>query len=303
MSTDIAPTVEAELRPVRRVEADDALINMFPTMKLVGSRLSLGEYFKSMWDHREFAATVPLGQLKATNQDTSLGRLWNLLHPLLLIGIYFLIFQVFLGINSRRGVDNYLTFLTVGVITYNFTRTSMHGGALSIVKNRKLIQSLYFPRAILPFSAIVAKSTSHLYSVGVMLIMLVVFGNTPAWTWLALPFVLIVHAAMNLGFAFFTARFTYHFRDFEKFLAYILRLALYISGVLIPINYEIISNPWLLRMLRANPIFAVIGMTRQTLNVEPFELQIWIVGTVWAIVLLIAGFFYFRSAEANYASV
>lgn len=297
------PKVDPALRPKQgdRVPADPA--GTWPGLQRLGSTIPLGRYLALLWGHREFAATVPLGQLQTQHQDSVLGRIWNLLNPLLLIAVYYLIFQVILGIESRRGVDNYLPFLTVGILTYNYSRGAANGGALAIITNRGLMQTLYFPRALLPITATIVQGLSHLYSVAVMLVLLPLLGVRPTAMWLLLPVVLSIHSILNLGVAFGVARITYHFRDFQKFLSYILRIGMYVSGVLIPINADLISSDVLLWTLRLLPFYSIIEITRETLLGIPFDPVNWIVAIVWAIVLLTVGFWYFRQAENDYANV
>lgn len=208
-----------------------------------------------------------------------------------------------LGVESRRGVDNYLPFLAVGVLTYNYSRSVANGGALAIVTNRGLMQTLYFPRALLPLSATIVQGLSHLYAVGVMLLLLPLLGVRPTAAWLLLPIVLVIHSVLNLGVAFLVARITYHFRDFQKFLPYILRIGMYISGVLIPINADLISSDALLWTIRLTPFYSIIEITRESLLGIPIDPVNWVVGTAWAVILLIGGFTYFRRAENDYANV
>lgn len=297
------PDVPRELQPdsgsVRR-DLDDASLAQLRTL---GTRTPLSSYLREMWERREFATTVPLGQLAAKNQDTALGAAWNLLNPLLLIGVYYVIFQVILGIEERRGVEDYLSFLTVGVIAYNYTRSSVHGGALTIVKNRQIVSTLYFPRGILPVSAMIAQTTSHLYAVVPMLGILLLTGVSPSWSWLLLIPATLVHLVLNLGLAFFVARITFHFRDFEKLLPYLLRLGLYASGVLIPINAELIPQTALRTVLELNPVYLVIEITRQALLTTPLEARPWGLAVAWAGALVVLGFLYFRRAENSYGRV
>lgn len=295
------PTVPQDLHPKRSAakvySSDDS------RLFTLGSRVPLRRYLSEMWAYREFAAVAPMAQLRAQSKETVLGRAWNLLNPLLLIAVYFLIFQVILGIETRRGVDNYLPFLTVGILTYNFLRTSTNGGALSIVRGRKLMQSLYFPRALLPISSTITQMLSHLWAIAAMVILLPIMGVQPSVRMFAFPLVLIVQVFMNLGLAFIAARFTFHFRDFQNFLSYLLRIGMYLSGVLIPINSDIVSNEVILLAVRLTPSFAVVDMARQSLLGTEFDPLVWVTGGVWSLVMFVGGFWYFRHAENEYGRV
>jgi len=277
----------------------------WPALRRVGTRLPLREYLAEIWRRREFAVTVPLGELRAQNQDTVLGQLWHLVNPLMLIGIYYLIFGVILQVEARRGVDAYLPFLIVGVIVFNYTRSSAQAGARMIVKNRKLVQSINFPRAILPISALVSETVSYAYALPMMLILvtLVDGGPTPMVSWLLLLPITVLQAGFNLGISMIVARLSFHFRDVQQFLPYLLRLYLYVSGVLIPINADLIPNDALRTILQINPMYSIIEMARAAVlgsQVSPF---VWWAGPSWCVVILLLGFWYFRRAESEYGRV
>ncbi|MEX0869658.1 MAG: ABC transporter permease [Nitriliruptoraceae bacterium] len=277
----------------------------WPQLRRVGTHVPLREYLREVVRRREFLVAVPFSELKARNQDSVLGQLWHLLNPLMLIGMYYLIFAVVLGIEERRGVDNFLPFLIVGILTFNYTRSCAQAGARAMTKNRRLMQSMNFPRAILPFSALVAESLAHLYSLPIMLVMamLVPGGPRPMVSWLLLVPALIVQAVFNLGVLMIVARLTFHFRDVQQFLPYMLRLVLYGSGVIFPVNADLITNDTLLTILQINPMFNIIELTRGAVLYGEVVPRAWIISIASALVLFVVGFVFFRRAENEYGNV
>jgi teichoic acid transport system permease protein len=299
-------SADLTLQPVEPPEIPTDPSAMWSNVSEVGTRLPLRTYLREVWRRREFAVTVPLGELRAQNQDTVLGQLWHLLNPMMLIGIYYFIFQVILEVESRRGIDNYLAFLTVGVITYNYTRSSMQAGARMIVKSRRLVQSINFPRAILPMSAMVSETISHLYALPVMFIVVVISDLTddpivPMWSWLLVIPALLAQLLFNFGLAMMVARLAFHFRDVQQFLPYALRLGMYASGVIIPLS--IVPNQQLRRVLELNPVYNLIEMMRNAVLGGGFDPQVWLLGWGWALGSLVLGFWYFRRAENEYGNV
>lgn len=266
-----------------------------------GGPVSVREYLARMWSFRHFMQLVALGRHEARHQSTRLGRLWYLINPLLLILIYYLLFAVVLGIEDRRGVDDYLPFLTVGVITYGFTRSSVHAGALALGRGAALVRSLSFPRAILPLGSVIGQGVPHLYAVVVMLAVLPVMGQAPSVRWLLLPVVLVVQAVLNLGLAFIAARLTFEVPDLVNLLPFVLRLGLYVSGVLVPINEALFPRDGVRWLLQANPVYSVLEMTRQVLLDGPLDAAPWAIGVAWSLVLLTGGFAYFRRNEYRYS--
>ena len=275
----------------------------------MGVKLPLRDYLRELWVRREFAITVPLSELRAQNQDTTLGQLWHLLNPLFLIGIYYFVFGIVLNVEDRRGVEGYLSFLIVGVIVFNYTRSAMQSGARMIVKNRRLVQSINFPRAILPVSSVVSETVSYFYAIPMMLVLLLgtnlVTDTTvvPTWTWLLLIPVIVIQALFNLGLSMATARFAFHFRDVQNFMPYVLRLWFYMSGVLYPINEELIGVTWVRRLLQTNPAWAIIEIARDALLYDRAVGWVWGLAVGWTLVVLLFGFWYFRQAESEYGRV
>ncbi len=302
------PTVEA-LQP----ELDDELVPRcpdipddptatWPGLQRVGVAASLGRYLRDLWAWRSFVITVPLNDMRAQNQDTVFGQLWHLLNPLLLALIYYVIFGLILGI-SRGGVDNYVAFLIVGVITFNYTRTSTRSGAGIIVRNRKLVQSINFPRVALPISALLENVLSHVIAIGVMWVVLVATGIRPSTTWLLVGPIIVIQSLFNLGLAMFVARFAFHFRDTQQFLPYALRIWFYVSGVLIPIEARFVAMPTARAILQANPIYIIIDVSRDAFMYGVVDQQQLAVAAAWALALFVGGFWYFRRAEHEYGLV
>jgi teichoic acid transport system permease protein len=274
----------------------------WPHLRRVGARETLRDYFRDLWRWRNFLFTVPVNELRAENQNTLFGQLWHLLNPLMLALIYYVIFGMILGI-SRGGVENYSAFLIVGVIVFNYTRSSMRSGAKTIVRNRKLVQTISFPRAILPLSTMLKNVITHLFGITVMCVVVYATGARPTSMWLLLVPIVVLHTVFNLGLVLFTARFTFHFRDTQQFLPYALRIWFYISGVLIPIEKRFVKMPSAREILQANPAYIIIDITRDALLYQRFDPVQWWTASAWAVVLAIAGFVYFRRAEHEYGLV
>src|SRR5665809_10482 len=103
----------------------------------LGRSLPVRVYLRSLWDRRQFAMTVPLGELRAQHMNTVLGNIWHLLNPMLQVGVYFLVFKVLLG--TDRGIDNFITYLAIGVFCFGYMQRSITECASSIIKNECLI--------------------------------------------------------------------------------------------------------------------------------------------------------------------
>jgi teichoic acid transport system permease protein len=285
-----------------RPEIPDDPVARWPSLRRIGGRSTLREYLRDLWRWRSFIITVPMNELRAQNQDTLLGQVWHLMNPLMLALIYYVIFGLILGI-SRGGVENYSAFLIVGVIVFNYTRTALRSGASTIVTNRKVVQTINFPRAVLPLSTMLEGVVSHAFGIVVMCLVLLATGIRPTAMWLLVVPLALVQSVFNLGLVLFTARFAFHFRDTQQFLPYALRIWFYVSGVLIPIEARFVTMPTARAILQANPIYIIIEIARDAFLDGVFDPSKWWAASAWAAGLLITGFLYFRRAESEYGLV
>ena len=190
----------------------------------------LPEYLRGLWNRREFSRFVPANHVRSAHLDTALGNAWFLLNPILQIAIYFLLFGLL--IDADRGVDNYLAYLTIGVLSFNLVSQSFLGASRCIPNNTALIRSLYFPRASIPITALL----SSIYTFGPALLVMVacalLAGESPSIRWLLLPVVLLMLFLILLGFVMAIARVGSYFGDLHSLLPHLRRMLFYGSGVL-----------------------------------------------------------------------
>lgn len=266
-----------------------------PDLKRIGVKPSLRRYLSDVWAKRDFAWTVPVGELRAAHMNTVLGSAWHLLNPLLLAGVFYLVFGVILG--TDRGIDNFIAYLTVGILVFTFTQKSLAAGSRTIVANLPLIQSITFPRIVLPVSSVIGETIAHLPAVLTMLVVVLITREPLHWTWVLLVPALLVQLVFNLGIALVSGRLTFHFRDTQQFLPFVTRLWMYLSAIFYPIG--IVPGqlrPW----FEINPAYLIITMHRDILIDQSVNPRIWALAAAWAVAASVIGFFFFRGKESEY---
>lgn len=276
-----------------------------PGLRRLGEKQSLGAYLREIWDRRDFMLEVPLSDLRAQNQNTMLGNLWHLLDPLLLSAVFYLVFGVLF--QGRGDVENFTAFLVIGVMTFRYNQKLMLTGTRTIVNNIKLIQSLSFPRALLPISASIAEFLSQAPAIVTMVVIAAVTNwfepdvaevLPGAYVLLLAPSV-VLQTMFGAGLAFVMARLTFHFRDTAQFIPYFTRLWLYMSGVFFTVDR---IPPQFRDVFQLNPANAFIRMNRGALIDGRFEPDAWLIATVWSVVVFVWGFMFFRSREREYGN-
>lgn len=271
----------------------------------LGRSLPVRVYLRSLWERRQFAITVPLGELRAQHMNTVLGNVWHLLNPMLQVAVYYLIFGVLLGTN--RGVDNFITYLAIGVFSYGYMQRSVTACASAIINNEGLIRSLSFPRAILPISAVMREMIGFSSSIVLMLLVALATGEGVSWGWLLiLPWTLAM-GLFSLGLGFVLARLTDSFHDLRNLLPFLFRLVFYMSGILYSFG-DLLRRRGveeLLPLVPLNPFYDFISQMRaavMTTNPTDPVVDAWTapVALLFTVVFLVFGFLYFRGAEQRY---
>ena len=270
-----------------------------PPLVRLGGRPGIREYIRSLWARREFAMAIPRAELRAKNQNTVLGGLWHVLNPLLLVAVYYIVFDLIL--NTSRGVDNFLAFLTIGVFVFHFTSKSVNAASKSITSNEGLLRAVAFPRAILPLSVVLSEFLAFGYALITMAGVVLATGERVYWTWLLIVPAIALQLLFNVGLALFVARLTNHFRDVAQVLPYLLRMWLYFSGVLYDPKRFVEEGSPALAILEANPAYVYINLVRTAVleNTVPPATE-WIEAAAWGVGLLVLGFLYFRAREHEY---
>lgn len=226
-----------------------------------------------------------------------LGNLWHLLNPALSIAVYFVIFGVLL--EADRGVDNYTLFITVGVLFFADVQRATMAGAGSIANNRGLLQSLAFPRAMLPITSTLTESLASIPGLAVIISVAMLTGERPRASWLLLPLLLSVMASLNLGLAMIAARGSSQYADLRQVLPFVFRLLLYGSGVVFSVDVFAAGRSWAW-VFDLNPVYGYISIARWMTMGGDLRWEWFASGGAWTVAVTTMGFSWFRLAEDTY---
>jgi teichoic acid transport system permease protein len=263
----------------------------------VGEKQYVEDYLRDVWGRREFAVAVPLNQLRAQHMNTLLGNLWHVVNPLMTMGIYYLLFSVIL--RTSRGTADFLAFLAIGIFTFHYTQRSVQSGSTCVYSNAGLIRAIYFPRAVLPIQSVIFQTLSFVPAIFTMLAVTMATGVWPRPTWLLLIPLFGVQALFNLGATFIVARIGDNYRDFTQVLPYFFRVLIYLSGAMYSVD-RFIHSAITQRIFELNPMYSFLSLARGAVLGLPTTIGMYLSVTGWTVLLLVAGFIYFRGGEHVY---
>jgi teichoic acid transport system permease protein len=267
----------------------------------VNSQTSLRAYLRATWARKDFITELADARSTAQYSDSLLGRLWQLITPLLNAAIYYLIFGMLLG--TDKGIQNFPAFLIAGVFAFNFIQVSITSAAACIPKNRKLISAIAFPKLVLPLATLVHQLRQYLVALVVLLGIIAVTGEPLTWHWLLLIPVVLLQVLFTTGFSLVVARWGAYSRDITQILPFFLRAWRYISGVFFSISVMAAHLGDIVQQaLIYNPGAIFIDILRDCLmdsvSVSP---SVWILAVVWSLGTFTFGLVYFFRGETKYA--
>jgi lipopolysaccharide transport system permease protein len=256
--------------------------------------------FKEIWEYRDLLYFLVRRDFVVRYKQTLAGLFWSILQP---IGLT-IVFSVFLGllakVPSTHGIP-YAVFALSGVSMWTFVSKALDRSADSTVASAEMLSKIYFPRVLIPLSAVLAATVDFLIAIVVVLIALVIYGRTPGPEVLALPAVVLLAVVVTLGFGLWFSALNVRYRDVKHLLAFLLLAGMFVT----PVVYPFALVPEYLRPLYAlNPMVGVLEFWRWALfgfvTASPIVLAIPVVTGTLAVV---TGTLYFRSAERTFADV
>jgi ABC-2 type transport system permease protein len=286
-----------------------------PTTVVAPQRTVL-QHLTGVWRYRELLMNLVRKELKVKYKNSGLGFAWSMLNPAMYLAVFYVVFQIVLG----SGIPQFAIFLLCGLLAWNLFSISLGGATGSIVSNASLVNKVYFPREILPLSAVGANLVHFFLQALVLLLALVVArrGVDGDYVWLALP-ALLVLVLLASALAIFLSCVNVYARDTQ----HLLELVLLAWFWLTPIVYhwglpaqKLTDAGWPSGLLLLNPMTSIVLALQRALYgsttfpdgapLLPDASPLWyfrnlvIVGAV-AVVLLGLALRLFGKLEGNFA--
>lgn len=258
------------------------------------------QYWKDLWRYRELFYFLSWRDILVRYKQTVIGIAWAVLRPLLTMVVFTLVFGKLAKLPSE-GVP-YPVLVFTAMLPWQFFSNAFSEAGNSLINNSNMISKVYFPRLVIPVSAVIVSFVDFMIS-GVLLILLMFwFGIAPGWHVLTLPLFILMAFAAIIGAGLWIAALNVKYRDFRYLVPFVVQLGLYISPV--GFSSSIVPEKWRL-MYSLNPMVGVIDGFRwsilggQTVFYWPgFLLSLTLVA-----VLFITGIFYFRGTEKTFADI
>ena len=206
---------------------------------------------------RGLVATLTRRELSARYRGSVLGFVWSLVNPLLLLGVYTVVFDVVFQ-PRMEGARPYAVFLVTGLFPWIWLATSWTESCEALSKNSGLIRKAVFPIEVLPIVGVLANLVHFLLALPIALAAVVVASvlgyEVGGWGILALPGVVALQLFFTAGVALALAALAVLFKDVRDLVANLLTLAFFLTSVLYPLAGLRAVSTALWVVVRANPV-------------------------------------------------
>jgi lipopolysaccharide transport system permease protein len=251
-----------------------------------------------LWQYRELLYTLALRDVKVRYKQTVLGAAWAVIQPMMTM----IVFSLFFGKLAQIPSDGipYPIFAYAALVPWTFFATSLQKSALSLVSNANMIRRIYFPRLMLPLSAVISSVVDFLIAFGVLLGMMAFYGIAPTVNvvWL-IPLTHLAIITVTCAGLWMTA-VNAMYRDVTHIAPFIIQLWLFITPIAYPSS--LIEDDLLRTVYSLNPMVGVIEGYRWALlgaDTQPGAMVI--ASTVVALLMLFSGLLYFQRVESTLA--
>ena len=258
------------------------------------------QYWKDLWRYRELFYFLAWRDILVRYKQTAIGIAWALIRPFLTMIVFTVVFGTLAKLPSE-GVP-YPILVFAAMLPWQFFANSLSECSNSLISNSNLISKVYFPRLIVPTSAVVVSFVDFMIS-GIILLGLMAWYNfVPSWRILTLPLFILIAFAAALGAGLWLASLNVQYRDFRFIVPFIVQFGLYISPV--GFSSSVVPEKWRL-LYSVNPMVGVIDGFRWAILGGGAQLY-WpgfILSMGLVTLLLASGVWYFRKMERTFADV
>jgi len=258
------------------------------------------QYWKDLWRYRELFYFLAWRDILVRYKQTVIGIAWALIRPFLTMVVFTVVFGNLAKLPS--GGAPYPILVFAGMLPWQFFSTALSECSNSLITNANLISKVYFPRLIVPSSAVIVSFVDFMVSGMIMLGLMAWYNFVPNWRILTLPLFIAIAFAASMGAGLWLAALNVKYRDFRYIVPFIVQFGLYISPV--GFSSSIVPQQW--RWIYSlNPMVGVIDGFRwailggtSNLYLPGFMLSMGLVA-----LLFVSGVWYFRKVERTFADV
>jgi lipopolysaccharide transport system permease protein len=256
--------------------------------------------FGELWRYRELLFFLTWRDIKVRYKQTVLGATWAILQPFATMVVFALFIGKMAGVSDT--IEHYSLFVFAGLLPWTFFSNAITSAGQSVVGNQNLVTKVYFPRLIIPMSAVGAGLVDFAIAFGMLGVMMAYYGVAPGWSAALTPLICLLLVVGALGVGTFLSALTVAYRDFRYVVPFSVQLWLFATPC-IYLDAATVVGPRGQLVLPLNPAYGLIYNFRQAMLGGPLDGYSLAVSSAVSVGLLVLGCVYFRRVERSFADI
>lgn len=259
------------------------------------------QYWRDLWRYRELFYFLAWRDILVRYKQTAIGIVWALLRPFLTMVVFTIVFGKLAQLPSEGGAP-YPILVFAAMLPWQFFASALSECSNSLINNANLLSKVYFPRLIVPTSAVIVSFVDFMVSGMILLGLMAWYNFIPSWRVLTLPLFVAIAFSAAIGGGLWLAALNVKYRDFRYIVPFIVQFGLYISPV--GFSSTIVPAQWRL-LYSLNPMVSVIDGFRWAIlgNDSRLYLPGFLLSFALVLTILITGILYFRKVERTFADI
>lgn len=256
------------------------------------------QFFLPFLSYKFLLSQLIIREIKSRYKQSALGYAWVLLNPFLQLLVYSFVFSIIFKFPTNN--IPYSIFLFIGLLPWIYLQSSLSTVTLCLVDNADLLRKVYFPREVLIYSIIIAKSIDFLFA-SLILLLFLFYYNIPILSTTILIFpLLFIQIILMTGLGLVLSTFNLFYRDIQYLVNLLLMLWMYLTPVVYPLSL-VPKN--MVFFYKLNPMVGIIEGYRSAILNNPFD-----TGTIgWSIlissIVFGIGFIIFKKSERIFSDI
>jgi lipopolysaccharide transport system permease protein len=254
---------------------------------------------RDLWQYRELLYFLIWRDIKVRYKQTVIGAAWAIIQPFFTM----VVFSLFFGRLAEMPSDGipYPIFSYAALVPWQFFANGLALSSNSLVESANLLRKVYFPRLVIPTSAVLSGVVDFGLAFVVLLGMMLVYGILPTINIIWLPVFLLLALVTSLGAGLWLSAMNVQFRDVRYTVPFLVQLWLFATPIAYPSS--LLDQPW--RTIYAlNPMVGVVeGFRWALLGVDTAPGPVVLASALAALGLLVSGMYYFKRMEKTFADV
>jgi lipopolysaccharide transport system permease protein len=264
--------------------------------------LHLGE----LWEYRELLYFLTWRDIKVRYKQAVLGVLWAILQPVITMVVFTIVFQRLMGTRYDPTVVNgteipYAVFVYTGLLPWNLFAGALSRSGTSLVGNANLLTKVYFPRLVIPMSAVIAGLVDFLIGLAVFVVLMIGYGLPFSWHIVLLPAFMVLAMLTALACGLWLSALNVLYRDVGHVIPFLVQLWFFLT----PVIWQPPADPSLKWELAVglNPMAGVVQAFRWAFTGGDPPSALLAASAFMVLVLLVTGLMYFKRMERTFADV